>query len=65
MRPVDATEWALLKQRSASHLTDPNWLGGGHCVTNAEVHGRVQLPVGPWDAVVLARTLAPGGVAGD
>ena len=59
MRPVDAREWALLKQHSASHLTDPHWLGGGHCITQTEVHGRVNLPVGPWDAVVLARTAAP------
>lgn len=53
MRPVDAHDWMLLKQRSASHLTDPHWLGGGHCITHTEVHARVLLPVGPWDAVML------------
>ena len=53
MRHIHADEWALLKQKSASHLTDPTWLGGAYCVTATEVHGRVQLPIGPWDAVVL------------
>ena len=61
MRHVDAHEWALLKQHSASHLTDPHWLGGGHCITQTEVQGRVHLPVGPWDAVVLARKVLPKG----
>ena len=55
LRHINAHEWALLKQHSAGHLTDPNWLGGAYCVTSAAVHGRVQLPVGPWDAIVLAR----------
>jgi hypothetical protein len=57
MRHVDDREWALLKKSSASHLTDPNWLGGGFCVTDTNVSARVLLPVGPWDAVVLARSL--------
>jgi hypothetical protein len=63
MRQVDAHTWALMKQHSTSHLTDPDWLGGGHCITHAEVHGRVHLPVGPWDAVLLSRTLHSSGPA--
>ncbi len=51
----------MLKQHSASHLTDPHWLGGGHCITQTEVQGRVHLPVGSWDAVVLARKVLPKG----
>jgi len=53
MKNIDAREWALLKQKSAIHLTNPAWMGGAYCVTQSEVHGRVQLPIGPWDAVVL------------
>lgn len=61
MRPVNAQEWALLKQHSANHLTDPTWLGGGHCIVSTEVHARVMLPAGPWDAVILARATRPSG----
>ena len=56
MKHIDTDEWALLKQKAASHLTDPAWMGGAYCVTSTEVHGRVLLPTaGPWDAVVLSR----------
>ncbi len=65
MRHVDAHEWELLKKHAAAHLTDPNWYGGAYCVAHTEVHARVHLPVGPWDAVVLARTVRPGSPSRD
>jgi len=58
MKHIDDRQWALLKRHAASHLTDPNWLDGAYCVTRTEVHGRVLLPVGPWDAVVLSQRLS-------
>ena len=59
MRLVDAREWAQLKEHAARHLTDPRWQGGAYCVAHTDVRGRIMLPMGPWDAVVLARTLKP------
>ena len=60
MKHIDDRQWALLKRHAASHLTDPNWLGGAYCVTNAEVHGRVLLPRAPWEAVLLSQAVDSG-----
>ena len=53
MKFVAAGSWNQLKSQTATHLTDPHWLGGVHCIDRAALRARGELPAGPWEALLV------------